>query len=130
MLVGAVLVAGDRAPNVVTRKQVGSMENNSVIVDIAIDQGGCIETSRPTTHEEPTYIEEGVIHYCVTNMPALTPRTSTEALTVATEPYLLKLAKEGVCSALENDPHLAKGLQTKDGKVTLPVLQKLFPELS
>src|SRR3989338_4237466 len=130
LLIGAVLVAGDRAPNVVSRAHVRSMESNSVIVDIAIDQGGCIETSRVTSHDEPTYVEEGVIHYCVPNMPDLTPRTSTEALTSATEPYLLKLANEGIDRALNNDLALAKGLQTRNGKVTLPVLEKLFPELT
>ena len=130
LLIGAVLVAGDRAPNVVSRANVRSMESNSVIVDIAIDQGGCVETSHVTSHDEPTYVEEGVIHYCVPNMPALTPRTSTEALTSATEPYLLKLANEGIDRAFKQDHILAKGLQTRNGKVTLPVLQKLFPELA
>lgn len=129
LLVGAVLVHGDKAPTVVSRSQVARMEPGSVIVDVAIDQGGCVETSHVTSHEAPTYTECGVIHYCVPNMPALTPRTSTEALTSATEPYLLKLAQD-IDGALHRDATLAKGLQTKEGKVTLPVLQKLFPELA
>ncbi|MDO8494773.1 MAG: alanine dehydrogenase, partial [Deltaproteobacteria bacterium] len=128
LVVGAVLVSGDKAPQVMSRQDVANMEKNSVIVDVAIDQGGCIETSRPTTHAAPTYIEEGVIHYCVTNMPALTPRTSTEALTTATLPYLLKMANLGVEKALEADPALRGGLQTKHCKVTHPAVQKLFPK--
>ncbi len=127
LLVGAVLVAGDRAPHLVSSAMVKMMEPGSVIVDVAIDQGGCIETSRPTSHEEPTYVEHHVLHYCVPNMPALTPRTSTEALTTATEPYVLKLAQEGIMSALAADHVLAKGLQTKNGKVVHGVVAKLFP---
>ncbi|MBI5299201.1 MAG: alanine dehydrogenase [Deltaproteobacteria bacterium] len=127
LLVGAVLVSGDKAPQVVSKEMVGTMEEGSVIVDVAIDQGGCVETSRPTTHAEPTYKEKGVIHYCVTNMPALTPRTSTEALTKATFPYVLKLAG-GVENALKNDVSLNKGLQTKNGKAVHPIIQKLFPQ--
>lgn len=122
LLVGAVLVSGDKAPQVMSKAMVGAMEDGSVIVDVAIDQGGCIETSRPTTHAEPTYKERGVIHYCVTNMPALTPRTSTEALTKATLPYLLKLAGEGV----KGDFH--GGLQTANGRASHPAIRKLFPQ--
>lgn len=130
LLVGAVLVAGDRAPNVVTEEMVKSMQWGSVIVDVAIDQGGCVETIRATSHDDPTYILHDVVHYAVPNMPALTPHTSTEALTTATFPYLLKIADDGVDKAFAEDQVLAKGLQTKDGKVTLPVLKKLFPELA
>ncbi len=130
LLVGAVLVAGDRAPHVVTADMVKTMQKGSVIVDVAIDQGGCVETIRATSHTEPTYVEHGVIHYAVPNMPALTPHTSTEALTTATLPYGLALATKGWEKALADDPVLAKGLQTKGGKVTLPVLQKLFPNLA
>ncbi|MBT3182853.1 MAG: alanine dehydrogenase [Deltaproteobacteria bacterium] len=130
LLVGAVLVAGDRAPHVVKEEHVKAMQWGSVIVDVAIDQGGCIETIRATSHDEPTYVMHNVIHYAVPNMPALTPYTSTEALTSATFPYALKLANEGIEAALTRDPVLAKGLQTKNGKVTLPVLQKLFPNLA
>ena len=128
LLVGAVLVSGDKAPTVVKKETVGSMEEGSVIVDVAIDQGGCIETSHPTTHAEPTYKERGVIHYCVTNMPALTPRTSTEALTTATFPYVLNLANLGIHKALESDATLRLGLQTQNGKAVHPIIQKLFPQ--
>lgn len=130
LLIGAVLVAGDRAPHVVTESMVKKMSPGSVIVDVAIDQGGCIETVRATSHDEPTYVKHGVIHYAVPNMPALTPHTSTEALTAATLPYALRLANEGVEKALALNHTLAKGLQTKDGRVTLPVLKKLFPKLA
>jgi len=130
LLVGAVLVAGDRAPHVVTEDMVRGMQVGSVIVDVAIDQGGCIATIRQTSHDDPTYVKHGVIHYAVPNMPALTPHTSTEALTTATLPYALKLANEGVDKACKNNRVLAKGLQTKGGKVTLPVLKKLFPQLA
>ena len=128
LLVGAVLVAGDRAPHLVSEAMVDSMKFGSVIVDVAIDQGGCVETIRPTSHDEPTFVHHEVIHYAVPNMPALTPYTSTEALTRATFPYILNIANKGVDKALAEDPMLEKGLQTKGGKVTLPVLQKLFPK--
>lgn len=127
LIVGAVLVSGDKAPQVMTKEMVGAMEEGSVIVDVAIDQGGCIATSRPTTHAEPTFKDRGVIHYCVTNMPALTPRTSTEALTCATLPYVLKLANLGVAQALESDSALHGGLQTQGGHAVHPTIQKLFP---
>ena len=130
LLIGAILVAGDRAPHVVSEEMVESMQPGSVIVDVAIDQGGCVESIRPTSHNEPTYTKHGVIHYAVPNMPALTPHTSTEALTTATFPYVLKLANEGIDGACSSDAGLAKGLQTKDGKVVLPVLRKLFPNLA
>lgn len=130
LLVGAVLVAGDRAPHVVSEAMVKCMQPGSVIVDVAIDQGGCIETIRPTSHDDPTYIKYGVIHYAVPNMPAITPHTSTEALTTATLPFVLKLADMGVEKVLMSDHILAKGLQTRNGKVTLPVLKKLFPDLA
>ncbi|MFH0800366.1 MAG: alanine dehydrogenase [Pseudomonadota bacterium] len=130
LLVGAVLVAGDRAPHVVSEEMVKKMQPGSAIVDVSIDQGGCIETIRATSHDDPTYVKHGVIHYAVPNMPALTPHTSTEALTAATIPYALKLADMGVEKAIASDHVLAKGLQTKGGKVTLPVLKKLFPQLA
>lgn len=130
LLVGAVLVTGDRAPHVVREATVKRMSPGSVIVDVSIDQGGCIETTRATSHDEPTYVKHGVVHYAVTNMPALIPHTSTEALTAATFPYVQRLADEGVERALASDPVLAKGLQTKGGKVVLPVLEKLFPQLA
>ena len=128
LLVGAVLVSGDKAPQIVSKEMVSAMEEGSVIVDVAIDQGGCIATSRPTTHAEPTYKERGVIHYCVTNMPALTPRTSTEALTKATLPYVLKMANLGVSQAVQEDSALQGGLQTQNGKAVHPAIKRLFPQ--
>ena len=118
ILIGAVLVAGTRAPVMVTREMVKTMKPGSVIVDIAIDQGGCVETSRPTTHADPIYIEEGVLHYCVTNMPGMYPRTSAIALSNATLPYALKLANRGLRSAVMSDECLAKGVNVYDGRVT------------
>ena len=118
VVIGAVLVAGARAPHVVTREMVASMRPGSVIVDVAIDQGGCIETSRPTTHTDPIYVEEGVIHYCVTNMPGAVPRTSAYALTNATLPYALQLANRGFVEAVKKDLSLAKGVNVYKGNVT------------
>jgi len=118
LVVGAVLIAGAAAPKLVTRAMVKSMKPGTVLVDIAIDQGGCFETSRPTTHSEPTFVLDGVIHYCVTNMPGAVPRTSTFALTNATLPYIKSLAGNGWKRALELDAGLARGLNVHDGKLT------------
>lgn len=118
LLIGAVLVPGARAPKLVSRTLVGKMKPHSVIVDVAVDQGGCVETSRPTTHSDPTYRMEGVLHYCVANMPGIVPRTSTQALTNATLPYLLTLASSGVEAAIRADAGLAKGVNLTQGKVT------------
>jgi alanine dehydrogenase len=118
VLIGAVLVPGARAPKVVSREMVGLMPPRSVLVDVAIDQGGCVETARPTTHSHPTYVEEGVLHYCVTNIPGIVPNTSTLALTNATLPYLLELAELGFVAAIAHSPDLAKGVNTLDGHVT------------
>ena len=118
VVIGAVLVTGARAPHVVTREMVRSMSPGSVIVDVAIDQGGCIETSRPTTHTDPIYVEEGVIHYCVTNMPGAVPRTSTYALTNATLPYALQLANRGFVEAVKGNATLAKGVNVYKGSIT------------
>jgi alanine dehydrogenase len=118
LVVGAVLIAGAAAPKLVTRAMVKSMKPGTVLVDIAIDQGGCFETSRPTTHSEPTFVLDGVIHYCVTNMPGAVPRTSTFALTNATLPYVKSIAGNGWKRALELDPGLARGLNVHDGKLT------------
>lgn len=115
LLVGAVLVAGARAPVLVDRATVGKMRPGSVIVDVAVDQGGSVETTRPTTHTDPTYREEGVIHYGVTNMPSLVPRTSTFALTNSTFPYVAALADKGLSSALEEDPSLLRGVNVFAG---------------
>ncbi|MEE8187662.1 MAG: alanine dehydrogenase, partial [Kiloniellales bacterium] len=118
LVVGAVLVPGAAAPKLVTREMVGQMRPGSVLVDIAIDQGGCFETSRPTTHSNPTYVEEGAVHYCVTNMPGAVARTSTFALNNATLPFTLALANKGHRRALAEDPHLKKGLNVAGGKIT------------
>jgi alanine dehydrogenase len=117
VVIGAVLVAGARAPKLVSREMIASMRNGSVVADIAIDQGGCFETSRPTTHSEPTYVEEGVVHYCVANIPGAVARTSTLALTSVTLPYLIRIADEGVEGAVAKDPNLAKGLSTLGGNL-------------
>ena len=118
LVVGAVLLPGKHAPKLISRKLVQSMRPGSVLVDVAIDQGGCAETSHPTTHSQPLYVKEGVVHYCVTNIPAATARTSTQALTQATLPYLLLLANQGVKQALMNDKGLLNGLNICNGQVT------------
>jgi alanine dehydrogenase len=118
LLVGAVLVPGASAPRLVTRAMLGHMKKGSVIVDVAVDQGGCIETTHPTTHSDPTYVVDGVVHYCVANMPGAVPRTSTFALTNATLPYILKIAGKGLKDALREDPTLRPGLNVHAGKVT------------
>lgn len=124
VVIGAVLVAGARAPKLVTREMIGSMRPGSVAVDVAIDQGGCIETARPTTHSEPTYVEEGVVHYCVANIPGAVARTSTLALTSATLPYLARIADEGIEGAASGDDPLWKGLSTLGGElVSQPVAE-------
>jgi alanine dehydrogenase len=117
LLIGAVLVPGAAAPKLITREMVKTMKTGAVIVDIAIDQGGCSETSRPTTHSHPTYVEEGVVHYCVTNMPGAVARTSTFALNNVTLPFTLLLADKGWKQALRDDPHLRNGLNVHDGKI-------------
>ncbi|MBU2602525.1 MAG: alanine dehydrogenase [Actinobacteria bacterium] len=118
LVVGGVLVAGARAPRLITREMLRRMPEGSVIVDVAVDQGGCVETTRPTTHDDPTYVVEGVIHYCVANMPSAVARTSTFALSNATLPYALKLADGGYRQAMLDDPALRRGLNVIDGKVT------------
>jgi alanine dehydrogenase len=117
LLIGAVLLRGDRAPHVVTEQMVASMPSGSVIVDVSIDQGGCVATSRPTTHSSPVFVAHGVTHYCVTNMPGAYPRTSTLALTQATLPYVLELADSGL-DAARADPGFAKGVNVHRGFVT------------
>jgi alanine dehydrogenase len=113
-----VLIPGAAAPKLVTRAMVAKMKKGAVIVDVAIDQGGCIETARPTTHSDPSYTVDGVVHYCVTNMPAAVPNTSTLALTNATFPYLLKLAKLGATAAIQEDAGIAEGVNTFNGVLT------------
>ena len=117
LVIGAVLVPGAAAPRLVTREMVRGMRPGSVLVDIAIDQGGCFETSRPTTHSAPTYVEHNVVHYCVTNMPGAVARTSTFALTNATLPFVLALAEKGWRKAMTDDPHLREGLNIHDHQV-------------
>jgi alanine dehydrogenase len=118
LVIGAVLVQGARAPRVVTRAQLALMKERAVLVDVSIDQGGCFETSRPTTHSEPTYEIDGITHYCVANMPGAVPITSTQALTNATMPYVLRLAALGPEAALAADPGLAAGLNVAAGELT------------
>jgi alanine dehydrogenase len=124
LLIGAVLIPAAKAPVVVTKKMVARMRPGSVIVDIAIDQGGCIESIRPTSHEKPVYTEHGVIHYAVPNMPALVGRTSTLGLTQATEPFVAMLVNKGVARALAEHPGLARGVNTQDGKIVYPAVAK------
>ena len=118
LLIGAVLVPGAKAPKLVTEEAIRSMRPGSVVVDIAIDQGGCFATSHPTTHQDPTYKVDGVLHYCVTNMPGIVPSTSTFALNNASLPFILAMAKHGVKQALERDPHLLNGLSVHAGQLT------------
>jgi alanine dehydrogenase len=122
LVIGGVLVHGARAPRVITRAQLGLMKRHAVLVDVAIDQGGCFETSRPTTHANPTYEVDGIIHYCVTNMPGAVPITSTYALTNATLPYVISLADLGVVEAARRDPGLKLGINVACGKVTYPAV--------
>ena len=118
LLIGAVLVPGAKAPKLITREMLRAMRPGSVVVDIAIDQGGCVETSRPTTHLDPVYVEEGVIHYCVANMPAAYARTATQALTNITYRYVELLADLGLKEACERQSALLGGINTMDGKLT------------
>jgi alanine dehydrogenase len=117
LVIGAVLVAGAAAPKLVTRAMIAKMQPGSVVVDVAIDQGGCFETSHPTTHAEPTYVVDGVVHYCVANMPGGVPRTSTFALNNVTLPFVVAIADKGWKRALADDPHLRQGLNVAYGKV-------------
>ena len=122
LVIGAVLVAGGRAPVVVTEEMVAAMRPGSVVVDVAIDQGGCVATSRETTHHDPTFVAHGVVHYCVGNIPGAVPATSTFALTNATLPYLAELARLGPDAALAADPVLAGGLNVRGGEVVHPAV--------
>ncbi|HEX6229144.1 MAG TPA: alanine dehydrogenase [Solirubrobacterales bacterium] len=122
LVIGAVLVHGARAPNVVRREQLSLMKPGAVLVDVAIDQGGCFETSRPTTHRDPTFEVDGIIHYCVANMPGAVPITSTFALTNATLPYAIELADHGVEGAIRRDPGLRPGVNVAGGEVTHPAV--------
>jgi len=126
LLVSTVLVAGERSPLLVSRAMVGTMRPGAVVVDIAIDQGGSVETSRPTTHADPYFVDEQVVHYCVTNMPAAVPRTSTQGLVAATLPYLLTFSRKGIPGALRSDEGLLAGLNTHGGHVTCGGVAKAF----
>lgn len=126
LIVGGVLIKGAKAPKLITRDMLKEMRPGTVIVDVAVDQGGCIETTRPTTHENPTYIIDDVVHYCVTNMPGAVPYTSTLALTNVTLPYVIKLANLGWESACENDLSLAKGLNIIHGKIVYKEIEEAF----
>jgi alanine dehydrogenase len=126
----SVLVPGAAAPKVLSREMVRSMGAGSVIVDVSIDQGGASETSRPTTHSSPTYIDEGVIHYCVSNMPGAVPQTSTQALTSATLPYIEAMAARGLDGAMRADPALAQALSTHDGKLVRGPVAETFGMLA
>src|SRR5581483_5716093 len=118
LVIGAVLVHGARAPRVITRQQLSLMKRHAVLVDVSIDQGGCFETSRPTTHSNPTYEVDGITHYCVTNMPGAVPITSTYALTNATMPYVVHIANAGVQRAITENPGLKLGVNVAGGQVT------------
>ena len=126
LVIGAVLVAGAAAPKLVSAQNVKDMQAGAVMVDISIDQGGCFETSRPTTHDDPTYVVDDVVHYCVTNMPGAVPRTSTFALTNATLPFVKALANHGWREALTRDPHLANGLNVHAGHVNFEAVAREF----
>src|SRR4029079_11989885 len=126
LVIGAILIPGAKAPRLVRREDLKRMQPRAVIIDVAIDQGGCVETSRPTTHSKPTYIEEDVVHYCVTNMPGAVGRTSTYALTNVTLPYVLQLAKKGYGDAIQQNAALALGVNVHQGKVTNPAVAETF----
>ena len=126
LLVGGVLIPGAEAPKLITKKMIKKMKRGSVIVDVAIDQGGCVETSKPTTHAEPTYIVDDIVHYCVANMPGGVPRTSTLALNKATLPFLIKLANEGYKKALNDDHNFLAGLNVHKGNVTHKAVADTF----
>lgn len=122
LVIGAVLIAGAKAPTLVSRELISQMESGSVVVDVAVDQGGCIETCKPTTHENPTFIIDGVVHYCVANMPGAVSRTSTLALNAVTRPYLMQLVDHGLEAACKADPALMLGLNTYQGRCTHPAV--------
>ena len=126
LIIGAVLIPGAKAPHLITRQMLGEMRDGTVVIDVAVDQGGCIETCHPTTHEDPTYVVDGVIHYCVANMPGAVPFTSTLALTNATFPYLLQIAEKGWQRATEENPGLRAGLNVVNGEIVMPEVAEAF----
>ncbi|MEP7176923.1 MAG: alanine dehydrogenase, partial [Gemmatimonadales bacterium] len=126
LVIGAVLLPGAKAPHLIKRTDLKTMKPGTVIVDVAVDQGGCVETIKPTTHENPTYFVDGILHYAVANMPGGVPRTSTLALTNATLPYALKLARQGWRAACKADPSLGLGLNVVEGKIVYPGVAEAF----
>jgi len=130
VVIGAVLVPGARTPLLVTREMLAVMRLGTVVVDVAIDQGGCFETSRPTTHAEPVYEVDGILHYCVANMPGAVPATATSALTIATLPYVRRLANLGVGEALSSDPGLARGVNVCSGEIVCPAVAEVYARAS
>ncbi len=126
LVIGAVLIPGARTPVLIRQSWLKDMKNGSVIVDVGVDQGGCIETSRPTTHHEPTFVVDGVVHYCVTNMPGAVGRTSTQALCHATQPYILRLAQAGIDQLAGSDPGFAAAQNLRAGKITNPAVAAAF----
>jgi alanine dehydrogenase len=130
LIIGAVLIPGAKAPKLITRQMLKEMRPGTVLVDVAVDQGGCFETTRPTTHEDPTYIIHDIVHYCVANMPGAVPYTSTLALTNVTLPYILKLANNGWEEACRQDAALANGLNIVKGEIVLPEIKNAFENLS
>jgi alanine dehydrogenase len=129
VVIGAVLVPGTTAPRIVRRDALARLQEHAVLVDVAIDQGGCFETSHPTTHEDPTFRVDGILHYCVANMPGAVPRTSTRSLTNTTLPYLRRLANEGPARAMARDPLLAAGLNVDAHEIRFPGVAEAFPDL-
>jgi alanine dehydrogenase len=126
LVIGAVLIPGAKAPHLVRRADLKQMQPRAVVIDVAIDQGGCFETSKPTTHAKPTYIVDDIVHYCVTNMPGAVGRTSTYALTNVTLPYALQLANKGADRAIKENPALREGVNIKAGKVTNAAVAETF----
>lgn len=129
LVIGAVLVPGASAPKLITRDMLGRMERGAVIVDIAIDQGGCAETSRPTTHADPTFVVDGIVHYCVANMPGAVARTSTFALNNATLPFITEIADKGWDRAMAENPYLGTGLNIRSGRISHPAVAQAFAEV-
>lgn len=130
LVIGAVLIPGGRAPVLINRLILGQMKKGSVLVDVSIDQGGCFETSHPTTHSDPIFLVDGIVHYCVTNMPGAVGRTSSQALCNATLPYCRDLARLGLDQFIGKDKGLAAALNMRDGKILCPAVAKAFPDLS
>ena len=126
LVIGSVLKPGDKAPHLITKDMLQLMEKGTVLVDVAIDQGGCFETSHPTTHSDPTYVVDGIVHYAVANIPGAVPFTSTSALTNATLPYALALANKGWQKACKDDPTLALGLNIVEGKIVYKAIADVF----